>query len=253
MLRWSSVGIIRCNHHWMTNLGLDYHWSFQGLSWNQWYRIGGFEWPYTTKLQKPREWDDQKVSGNFRVPHFTPCLVRMPRSNIEYSSKAQAKSHQFTYKNRLVTKIQRMSTLSPDDSTLSLFHPGKKPSNYAIGIVYLLFIRKGTAGSVSIVYGSSGSFRRWFSSFIFLLSACHHDLEGWSHWMVNIHWDFSACISSANKGSSPMAGSHSANTLLVRVHEQKHSNLKPWGKSASKLQFFVCTCVCVCVSAWGWG
>ena len=138
MLRWSSVGINRCNHHWMANLGLDYHWSFQVLSWNQWYRIGGFEWPYTTKLQKPREWDDQKVSGNFRAPHFTPCLVRMPRNNIEYSSKAQAKSHQFTYKNILVTKIQRMSTLSPEDSTLSLFHQGKNLQTMLL-VLYISF------------------------------------------------------------------------------------------------------------------
>ena len=42
-----------------------------------------------------------------------------------------------------------------------------------------------------------------------------------------------------------MAGSHLANTLLDRVHEQKHSN-ETLGKSASKLQFFVCACVCVC-------
>ena len=33
---------------------------------------------------------NQKVSGNFPVPHFTPCLVRMLRSSIEYSSKAHA-------------------------------------------------------------------------------------------------------------------------------------------------------------------
>ena len=44
-------------------------------SWNQWYKIGRFELPYTTKLQKPREWDDSKGFREFSSTtyHTLPC------------------------------------------------------------------------------------------------------------------------------------------------------------------------------------
>ena len=71
----------------------------------------------------------QKVSGNFRVPHFTPCLVRMLRSSIEYSSKAHAEIttmyiYIYVYCIILLTQIQWMFLLSPEDSTLTLFRHG---------------------------------------------------------------------------------------------------------------------------------
>ena len=102
---------------WFTSLAMStLSLELPGLSWNQWYRTGGFEWPYTTKLQKPREWDDQKVSGNFRVPHFTSCLVRLLRSSIEYSSKSHATIYIYIYiyiyMYIVVTKIQRTILLS---------------------------------------------------------------------------------------------------------------------------------------------
>ena len=96
---WSESIWILCAG-WFTSLAMStLSLELPGLSWNQWYRTGGFEWPYTTKLQKPREWDDQKVSGNFRVPHFTSCLVRLLRSSIEYSSKSHATIYIYIYIN----------------------------------------------------------------------------------------------------------------------------------------------------------